>query len=294
MLFKLTKSGDCLIEDSLIQRNTFGRYFAQTELNRQLIETQLNLMKKLRHSVALMEGQSWEISLLINAVRRDIECHSVIHTPLRANDSQVLNYFLDFRNVPLHLNLSSVLCPGESSIHELVSLGMDQDKILLVEAQRFTQRITSMKHRFDPRSNRVLYVADANDDNTQFFFNELSNLQENSNFEFYIQPHPTTKIDETRQSMVWSSSDFQSWCLVIFGPETSAFLQSEFSESNSYFLNKEESIKMQSPLRCISNLSQISSARNLPNGLASSIKNIVNQNNEFPLWRAMVNDLLKK
>jgi hypothetical protein len=294
MLFELTKSGDCLIEDSLIQRNTFGRYFAQTELNRHLIDTQLNLMKKLRHSVALMEGQSWEISLLINAKKRDIGCHSVIHTPLRENDSQVLNYFLNFRNVPLHFYLSSVLCPGESSIHKLVSLGMDQNKILLVEAQRFTQKNTLNKHKFDPRSNRILYVADANDDNTQFFFHELSNFQDNSNFEFFIQPHPTTKIDEARQSMVWSSSHFQSWCLVIFGPETSAFLQFEFSESNSYFLNKEESIKMQSPLRCISSLSQISSARNLPNALASNFKNVVNQDNEFPLWGAMVNELLKK
>lgn len=298
--FQLVKSTFGLInpnvgtlDASVFQNGFFGKNLAQTELNRILIKKFLRNMEKPRSVVTLMEGQSWEIALIIQCMNFNIQCYGVIHTPVRGEDSQILNYFLHYKELPLISHLQTVLCPGNSSVQRLIALGADKKSLVQVEAQRFARSTVGQKHRHAPESKRVLYVADANEKNTDYFLQQIKMISESSCFQFFIQPHPASVLKGDLMKYIWDGSKVSDWRVVLFGPETSAYLQPEFSDSSTLVFGTANDAESPSRLKRISDLNEVTTGTfNAKSGEANYM-DMLNVDPEFPLWRATLNDLFR-
>ena len=297
-LMRLISNETNFIDDGFVKGSSFGRNLARTELNNQLLKSHLELQIELEKCLFLMEGQSWEISLVEHASKKHIECHGVIHTPIRNSDTQILNYFLGTKDEVIVSRLKSVLCPGEESLQTLRTLGCNQNQLKLIEAQRFLESVESPKHRYSKVSKKILFVADANKQTTDLFLEQLALFDNAENYDFYIQPHPTFTPDNLNGCLIWKADSATEWGLVIFGSETSSYLQPKFQNSNAYFFlplkNTPGDIVSGENVRFLSHLDKISSAIFNPIFPILDSKSRIIRDDGFQLWKDRLNDIFSK
>ncbi len=294
-LMRLITDKENRIDIELVKGSSFGRNLARTELNNQLLKSHLKLQINLEKCLFLMEGQSWEISLVEHASKKDIECHGVIHTPIRNSDTQILNYFLGTKDQVIVSRLKSVLCPGEESLQTLIKLGCNQNQLKLIEAQRFIESVESPKHRYSKESKKILFVADANKQTTESFLEQLAHFDNPEDYDFYIQPHPTFTPDNLNGCLIWNAASASEWGLVVFGSETSSYLQPKFHNSNAYFFLPLKDIPgdtvSKENVGFLSHLDKISSAIFNPIFPILESKSKMIRDDGFQLWKDRLNDI---
>jgi hypothetical protein len=286
------------IDYRLVNRSAFGRNLARTELNNQLFKFHFELQVDLKKCLFLMEGQSWEISLVEHASKKDIECHGVIHTPIRFNDTQILNYFLGTKDQMFVSLLKSVLCPGEESLQTLRALGCKQNQLKLIEAQRFVEPSEYSKHGYSKTSKKILFVADANKETTESFLQQRAVFNNTLDYEFYIQPHPSFTPHNLHGCLIWNGDSASEWGLVIFGSETSSYLQPKFYDSNAYFFLPFEvtsgDIVPSESEGFLNHLDKISSAVLNPIFPSLVSKSKILRSDDFQLWKDRLNEIFSR
>jgi hypothetical protein len=244
-----------------------------------------------------MEGQSWEIALNDLALKSGLCSWGVIHTPLRAKDSQILNYFLKSDEQSFVERNIRVCCPGRSSLKTLSDLGLPINQLQIVESQRFIHAQDSKYFTYSRLSRKVLYVADTNIQTTEQFAKVIASLEgknENPDLDFFLQPHPSQSHLEFARLPLVDYLKTSEFGVVIFGPETSSYLQPEFSESN---------IRVFSPLassnRVNSIIPEVQDSGDLENSIVSLFKldkgddSIILRDDSFEKWRKVIDELFK-
>jgi hypothetical protein len=296
-LFTLT-AGDSI---GVIDSKNLGVGIARVELNHYLIESTLSKFKPINYVLHLMEGQSWEIALRHHANRLKINTIGVVHTPIREQDSQILNHLIRQDGEVSLSNFEKILCPSQDSAAYLENLGVLSSALQLVEAQRFSHHPATSLHSYSNSSKRLLYVADASSVNSDYFQHQILGYLENVGteaFDVHIQSHPagTPVLSSTFKS--WSPRSRGEWGLVIFGPETSAYLQPEFANSN---------LRVYKPRKIHSKISTVEAHKIPPIEdfalLLESIRSpfilgdknisLINRDSNFPEWKKVIQDVLQ-
>lgn len=280
-----------------INHQNFGKGLAASVLNKCLIDTTFSDFPNLQNSLCLLEGQSWEIALVQAAKRRGIKMHGLIHVPIRNEDTQLLNHFINLDETRPISHMKRILVPGIASWRKLKLLGINENQIQIVEAQRFIHTESRKKHCYSSKSRKILFVSDANQKTTQAFISCIQNMKMNGDLrhDFYIQMHPAFTIQKSDEYATWKSENVDEWALVIFGAETSSFLQKEFSDINIRIFNPKLDTQQKTSenfnVPQINNLSQIDSLCDNP-FLNNQIneENVVTDSN-FPLWKEVLNEL---
>jgi hypothetical protein len=285
----------------VINTKNLGVGIARVELNHYLIESTLSRFKPLKYIFHLLEGQSWEIALRHHANRLNIETIGVVHTPIRKEDSQILNYLIGNDGELSFSSVGKILCPSQDSVTYLEELGVSSSLLQLVEAQRFSQRSTNSGHNYSSASRKLLYVADANPINSEYFQHQILEHFENAGmepFDVHIQSHPagTPVLSSTFKS--WLSSARGEWGLVIFGPETSAYLQPEFTNSNIRIYKPPYLIPTIYPVEAekiplIEDFALVSESILNPFILGERNSSLIYRNYNFPEWRKVIHDVLQ-
>jgi hypothetical protein len=288
--------GDAVLE--IFNRNNVGRGIAATALNKSLAAAVLTKFPQLRSVIYLMEGQPWEISLLLETHARDIPVISVLHTPIRKLDTQILNYFITQRGEHPASYIHKVLTPGLDSALQLKHLGLKDEQLGIVEAQRFIPFVSRARQTYSSKSRDVLFVADANFENTIAFIEMITKLDSNWREEFsvYLQLHPSSSHYKSGDFHIWEPKHSKAWGIIIFGPETSAFLQDEFSEANialfdgrSEFSLSPNSFSLNIPK--IQGGSQISELIRNPSMLNVSNTHLLLKDSSFKAWREEIDEI---
>lgn len=277
--------------------SNLGAGIARTELNRHLLTVAVARGAQLKNILHLMEGQSWEIALNDLALKSGLCSWGVIHTPLRAKDSQILNYFLKSDEQSFVERNIRVCCPGRSSLKTLSDLGLPINQLQIVESQRFIHAQDSKYFTYSRLSRKVLYVADTNIQTTEQFAKVIASLEgknENPDLDFFLQPHPSQSHLEFARLPLVDYLKTSEFGVVIFGPETSSYLQPEFSESN---------IRVFSPLassnRVNSIIPEVQDSGDLENSIVSLFKldkgddSIILRDDSFEKWRKVIDELFK-
>jgi hypothetical protein len=248
-----------------------------------------------------MEGQSWEIALVDEADKFGNQTIGVMHTPLRKSDSQILNYLLHQNNEVFVQKIGRILCPSEGCISSMQALGIPSSCLQLVEAQRFSSPAIRSRHAYSQDSKRLLYVADASSINSRFFQLQILKILDNDGFgelEFFIQEHPSGTPIISNLFKSWDSKKSGSWGLIIFGPETSAYLQPEFEDSSGRILAP-VSIDIKYPVTrdasipLFEDLSQILESILEPHVIGVGGHSFVHRNPDFPRWREVISEIFE-
>ncbi len=277
-----------------------GISLSRTELNRQLITSVMTGENQLKNCIHLMEGQSWEISLNNLSTQSNFGCWGVIHTPLRGEDSQILNYLLSIDGKNLAEQMQGICCPGELSLNYLQELGLANKQLRLVEAQRFNHYRETQKLTYSNNSRKILYVADANLETTKLFVGfSTSDIAagRNLDLQFFIQPHPSQVHLEFDMLQKLDAADNREFGLIIFGPETSSFLQSEFGESNIRIFSPLTAVGY-SPLGVECMIPRIEAIESVEDQIKSPFKlgvsadSIAIKDTSFKKWRLLIDELL--
>ena len=281
----------------IFDANNLGAGIARTELNRHLLAVAVDRGNQLKNILHLMEGQSWEIALNDLALKSGFPSWGVIHTPLRTQDSQILNYLLRSEGGNLVEPNKKVCCPGRSSLKILSDLGVPRNQLQLVESQRFIHPQNSRYFTYSKSSRKVLYVADTNTGTTKQFAKLIGSLEgqlEKPDLDFFLQPHPSQSHLEFARLPLVNHLEVSDFGVVIFGPETSSYLQPEFSESNIRVFSSSES----SP-RANSIIPQIQDSRDIEISIQSLFKldkgddSIILRDDSFEKWRKVIDELFK-
>lgn len=276
-----------------------GSSLSRTELNRHLITTCLAKDNQLKHCLHLMEGQSWEIVLNDLSTESNFGCWGVIHTPLRGEDSQILNYLLAINGKSIAEQMRGICCPGELSFEFFQELGLTKKQLRLIEAQRFSHYGDSQKFTYSKSSKKVLYVADANLETTKLFAGFATRkiaMEGDSDLQFFIQPHPSQVHLDFGMLQKLDAVDSREFGIIIFGPETSSFLQSEFGESNIRIFSP-LSASSYSPLGVEWKIPRIDAIESVGDQIESLFKLSVNANSiaikdtSFKKWRMLIDEL---
>lgn len=277
-----------------------GKSLSKTELNRHLIASIFARENELKNCFHLMEGQSWEIALNHLSINSNFRCWGVIHTPLRWEDSQILNYFLKIEGKSLAEDMKGICCPGKLSSHYLQELGLSSSSLRLVEAQRFIHSRELGKFNYCRNSRRILYVSDANLETTKAF-SDLARHEigqkSNPDIEFFIQPHPSQVNIGFFGLHKVNYSEEREFGIVVFGPETSSFLQPEFSESNIRIFTP-ISTPNQVPLGAEAMIPRLEMLSNIeqhiknPFILNPADDSIILKDAYFKKWRKIINEIL--
>ncbi len=277
-----------------------GISLSRTELNRHLITTALARENQLKNCLHLMEGQSWEIVLNDLSIKSNFGCWGVIHTPLRGEDSQILNYLLAINGKNFAEQMRGICCPGELSLDYLQELGLTKKQLRLIEAQRFSHYGDSQKFTYSKSSKKILYVADANLETTKLFAGFATGqiaMEGDSDLQFFIQPHPSQVHLDFGMLQKLDAVDSREFGIIIFGPETSSFLQSEFGESNIRIFSP-LSASSYSPLGVDWKIPRIDAIESVGDQIESLFKLSVNANSiaikdtSFKKWRMLIDELL--
>ena len=295
--------GDCHKLFWIYDPANSGKEIAATEINRSLLEACLQGTSQLESVVHLMEGHSWEISLIQAATEKGLDCTGLIHTPIRYRDTQILNYFLRYGENCLAQSLNRILCPGLETYKYMQHLDVKKSKLGIVEAQRFIPFKNIGHHIYRKNSRSILYVSDASAKSTSNFLNLVKelNVLEQSDFRFHIQLHTSLSYLDIGQIKRWNSQEFGVWGLVIFGPETSSYAQSEFSGSNIRIFDlSEKSLDLNDSGFTHSQIPKIHSLCSLESEIASpfilgnGLDSLLNIDSNFPAWRKELNELYSK
>lgn len=281
--------------DSILQifnERNLGKGIAAIALNKSLIEVSLKKSPQLQTIIHLMEGQPWEISLLQEAKAMDISSISVIHTPIRKLDTQILNYFITQRGEQPASYTSKVMAPGMDSALQLKQLGLKEEKVCIVEAHRFIPFVSRGEQTYSNESKDVLFVADANIQNTIAFIQMVEELNsiEKTELNFFIQMHPASPHYELDNFQIWEPKSPKEWGIVIFGPETTAFLQDEYSNANIAVFVEQKRLSGSFEIfpmnfSKIHNGAQIKKFIMKPAVLNFSTTQILLKDNSFRVWR---------
>jgi hypothetical protein len=247
-----------------------------------------------------MEGQSWEIILNDLSIKSNFGCWGVIHTPLRGEDSQILNYLLAINGKNFAEQMRGICCPGELSLDYLQELGLTKKQLRLIEAQRFSHYGDSQKFTYSKSSKKILYVADANLETTKLFAGFATGqiaMEGDSDLQFFIQPHPSQVHLDFGMLQKLDDVDSREFGIIIFGPETSSFLQSEFGESNIRIFSP-LSASSYSPLGVEWKIPRIDAIESVGDQIESLFRLSVNANSiaikdtSFKKWRMLIDELL--
>ena len=285
----------------IIDAENLGVGIARVELNHYLIESALYKFKTLNYVFHLMEGQPWEIALRHHANRLNIKTFGVIHTPIRKRDSQILNHLIHEDG---ELSISSdekILCPSQDSAKYLENLGVLSSSLQLVEAQRFSHRSTTSQHSYSSSSRKLLYVADASSINSEHFqLQFLRYLQTvgGEAFDVHLQSHPAGTPILSSKFKSWGARERGEWSLVIFGPETSAYLQPEFANSNVRIYKPRDVLSKTSLVEAyeipqIDEFALVLESILNPFTLSERNSSLINRNFDFPEWRKVIHDVLQ-
>ncbi len=285
----------------IIDRENLGSGVARVELNHYLIESALSKFRQLKYVLHLMEGQSWEIALRLHANRLNLKTLGVIHTPIRRQDSQILNHLIHQDGEPPFSNAQKILCPSQDSAKYLESLGVSSSSLQLVEAQRFAHRAAISQHTYSSGSRKLLYVADASPINSEHFQSQILGHLEavgGGAFDVHLQPHPAGTPILSSTFKPWSAKECGEWGLVIFGPETSAYLQPEFANSNVRIFKPQNVLTKTPPIDAheiplMEDFASILESILNPFILGETIHYLINRNFDFPEWRRVIHEVLQ-
>jgi hypothetical protein len=284
-----------------IDSKNVGVGIARVELNNYLIESTLSKFKPISYVFYLMEGQSWEIALRLHANRLNMNTFGVVHIPIRKQDSQILNHLIrQDGKVPLS-NFEKILCPSKDSAAYLEDLGVLSSSLQLVEAQRFSYRSTASQHSYSKHSRKLLYVADASPVNSEYFQNQILGYLAKVGieaFDVHIQSHPAGTLVLSSTFKSWSPRARGEWGLIVFGPETSAYLQPEFANSNLRIYKppkvlSEISVVGAHKIPPIEDLALVLESILSPFFLGDRNTSLLNRNSNFPDWRKVIHDVLQ-
>ena len=285
----------------IIETENLGVGIARVELNHYLIESALSKFRPLQYVFHLMEGQSWEIALRHHANGLNLKTVGVIHTPIRRQDSQILNHLIHQDGELSLSSIEKILCPSQDGARYLEDLGVLSSSLQLVEAQRFSHRSTISEHSYSNSSRKLLYVADASSINSEYFQRQILGHLETVGgeaFDVHLQSHPagTPILSSTFRS--WSAKERGEWGLVIFGPETSAYLQPEFANSNvriyrpRNFLSKTSTVEAHE-IPLLEDFGFVLESILDPFILGEANGSLINRNFDFPEWRKVIHDVLQ-
>ena len=286
---------------SVFDVQCLGIGLSRTELNRHLISSSLAQENQLKNCLHLMEGQSWEIVLNDVSLGSELKCWGVIHTPLRNHDSQILNYLLALDGENLANKMQGICCPGQLTIDSLEELGIQRSQFRLVEAQRFNHYRNTGNFTYSRDLRKVLYVSDANIETTETFAELVTRKtgeSGHSEVQFHMQAHPSQAHLKYIQLPNWNVSELTEFGLIVFGPETSSFLQPEFSESNIRIFNP-SSEASSSPLGADLMIPQIETLENIEDCIKNQFRldknddSIIVKDLNFKKWRMLIDELLE-
>lgn len=285
----------------IIDAERLGVGIARVELNHYLIESALSKFRPLKYVFHLMEGQSWEIALRHHADGLNLKTIGVIHTPIRRQDSQILNHLIHQDGGPSLSIIEKILCPSQDSAKYLENLGVLPSSLQLVEAQRFSHRATISQHSYSRSSRKLLYVADASSINSEYFQHQFLRHLETVGgdvFDVHLQSHPagTPILSSTFKS--WNAKERGEWGLVIFGPETSAYLQPEFANTNLRIYRPRNVPPETSPVKSneippLEDFALLLESILSPCILGERNGSLMNRNLDFPEWRKVIHDVLQ-
>jgi hypothetical protein len=286
---------------TILGQDDLGFSIARAELNKCLIEKTLNCNPGIQFLFHLMEGQSWEIALVDHASKLNKKTIGVIHLPFRQQDTQILNYFLCDGPIPIATKMFKILCVSENCYSSLKLLGCSDSQVELVEAQRFMPVTSLGQHSYSSKSKSVLYVADANLANLDAFYQLTRTFLAKevlSDYDFFVQFHPAAVPKTLSFLRPWDSKKNGIWGLVIFGPETSTYLQPQFAESNVRFLSLNHShtriLNNGQPLiPAISSYDEIRESIQNPVVPNQNGKLMIDTNPRFVNWRKVINEILE-
>ena len=282
----------------IIDVNNLGAGIARVELNNRLVGSALSTFETGKYVFHLMEGQSWEIALNQHAKGLDKKTVGVIHTPLRKQDSQILNYLIHGRDEVVLAGVEKILCPNLYSVKYLEDLGVSSSKLQLVEAQRFSHPATISQHSYSRGSKKILYVADASSVNSDYFQHHILQHLDTTGLEtleVYLQSHPGGTPILSNAIKSWVSGRCSEWGLVVFGPETSAYLQPEFANSNVRIfkpqdLSPQVSIVGAPEIPTIEDCGLLLESILNPFVLGEKGGSLMHRDFEFPKWRKVIED----
>ena len=179
-----------------------------------------------------MEGQPWEIGVLLNLnmFSPKVLRYPVSHVPIRPENTQIFNYLLNANS----LNVSKYLISDTLTAQTLSGLGLPESQIYEVEAQRFTRMGNlGFRYIYDSNVKRVLYVEDYQQEELVELVDILTRFKIDSNIDLYVSPHPakpTFSFELFEMFKDARSSDENSFALAIFGSTTSAVLDDKYSQ----------------------------------------------------------------
>ena len=300
IFYEATKKSDIKVCRIFVQEQ-LGLGIARTELNRHLLGAGIARGTQLKSILHLMEGQSWEIALNDLSLGLGLPCWGVIHTPLRAQDSQILNYLLKCNERSLAELKKNICCPGRSSLETLTGLGVPQSQLQVVESQRFIHFQVLKKFTYSSVSRKVLYVSDANIKTTEHFaklIGDKSGHRNKSNLEFFLQPHPSQSHIEFSGLPLVNRLEAHDFGVIIFGPETSSYLQPEFNECNIRFFNPPMPPQRFLQMKYLG-IPQVENLEDIEISLENSFKLnkdddlLILRDDSFTKWRKVIDELFK-
>lgn len=281
-------------EISRLILDDLGFPIGRTVLNDSLLDAAIRHKSIIKAGLTLLEGQPWEVSLTNYLARSGGKVIGNVHIPLRERDTQILNHFLNddilFQSYPLN----EILCSDLGTEKQLLRIKNPETKITLVEAQRFFDIANNISNLLvhNSNSNQILYVEDSNFENT-LLFKSLINEFSSKPYRFFIKTHPASPRELKHDFASLSEAEYPEFALVIFGADTSSYLQSSYRKSNVALLTRKRG-----PVSATScHLPQIESTQDLlkaihsPFIMESSGNTGLLQDAEFKQWRRVLNEL---
>lgn len=271
---------------------SFGAPISRSILNDLLLEQFFRSFKHIRCSIFLLEGQSWELSAIRHARKSGSQVIGNLHVPLRNTDTQILNHFIfDIPNSEDYC-LDQILCSDVESYEDLKMLASASTQIRIVEAQRFImpQSLISKRHWHDPKSHKILYVADSNIHRTITFINWVESL-ESSHLDFYIQSHPASPLLPIGAPLKMAPLESHGYSLILFGKETSAFLQAEFSESNIAFFDPDNDKDRKKSISVVGTQSDLNFLLDNEKRSNRNFQSLFNLDPEFTKWKEVLSEI---
>jgi hypothetical protein len=197
--------------------------------------------------------------------------------------------------------MQGICCPGQLTIESLEALGISSGQFRLIEAQRFNHYKTTLKFKYSRYSRRVLYVSDANIETTELFAKLIAEKAGNHvlpQVQFLLKAHPSQTHLEFTQLTRWDVSESVEFGLVIFGPETSSYLQPEFSGSNirtfkSNAMTSNPLLGAEIMIPLIETLENLEDFIENPFTLDTSDESIIVKDLNFKKWRNLIDELLE-
>ena len=201
-------------------------------INFELSRVALKETSKTEAIFMTMEGQPWEIGVLLNLnlFNPKVLRYPVSHVPIRPENTQIFNYLLNANS----LNVTKYLISDTLTAQTLSGLGLSESQIYEVEAQRFTRMGNlGFIYAYDSNVKSVLYVEDYHQEELIELVDILTKLKFDHDIDLYVSPHPAKSTFSSDLFEIFKdvrSFDENSFALAIFGSTTSAVLDDKYSQ----------------------------------------------------------------